>query len=184
MQNPIRVEHPCGFCSPMTRRLTEFPSVPARLSPRRFFRILAFAEAVTWTLLIAGMILKYGFDAGALPVRIGGSLHGFVFITYAITAVVVGLNQRWKAPRMVLAIATGVIPYATIPFDLHVDRRGLLDGPWRREATVDPRDHTLVGKLLRWLLNHPIAFAIIFIVGVVVIMSVLLFLGPPNEWGS
>ncbi len=158
--------------------------MPARLSPRRFFRILAFAEAVTWTLLIGGMILKYGFDAGPLPVRIGGSIHGFVFIAYAITAVVVGLNQRWKAPRMALAIATAIVPYATIPFDLHVDRKGLLNGPWRRVATEDPRDHTLIGKFLRWLLNHPVAFALIFAVGVVGIMSVLLLLGPPNEWGA
>lgn len=158
--------------------------MPVGLSPRRFFRVLAFAEAVTWTMLIAGMILKYGFDAGDLPVRIGGSVHGFVFIAYAITAVVVGLNQRWKAPLMILAIATAIVPYATIPFDLSVDRRGLLDGEWRRAATDDPRDHTLVGKLLRWLLNHPVTFCLILVVGAVVIMSVLLFLGPPTEWGS
>lgn len=158
--------------------------MPASLSPRRFFRVLAFAEAVTWTLLIAGMILKYGFDAGALPVRIGGSIHGFAFIAYAITVVVVGLNQRWKASRVALGIVTAVVPYATIPFDLFVDRRGLLDGAWRREASNDPRDHTIVGRLLRWLLNHPVTFAVSLALAVVVIMTVLLFLGPPTEWGS
>lgn len=157
---------------------------PAGLSPRRFFRILAVAEAVTWTMLIAGMLAKYVFDAGTVGVRVGGSIHGFVFIAYAMTAVVVGLNQRWSARLMIAGIATAIVPYATIPFDLWVDRTGRLDGPWRTTATDDPRDHTLVGRLLRWLLVHPVLFAVAFIGGAVVIMAVMLVAGPPGTWGK
>lgn len=153
------------------------------LTPRSFFRVVAIAEAVTWTLLIAGMVLKYGFDAGPLPVRIGGSVHGFVFIVYALTAVVVGLNQRWPARLTALGVVSAVVPYATIPFDLAVDRRGLLDGAWRTTATEDPRDRGRLDTLLRWMLAHPGTFVAVFVGGAVVIMAVLLLLGPPGTWG-
>ena len=42
------------------------------MSPRRTFRALALAEAVTWTLLLAGMVLKHVFEVTEVGVRIGG----------------------------------------------------------------------------------------------------------------
>ena len=60
------------------------------LSPRRLYRTLALAEAVTWTLLIAGMLAKYVLHLGELGVRIGGSVHGFVFLAYCAVTVLVG----------------------------------------------------------------------------------------------
>ncbi|WP_241976217.1 MULTISPECIES: DUF3817 domain-containing protein [Cryobacterium] len=150
------------------------------MSPRLFYRTVAIAEAVTWTLLITGMVLKYLTDAGGTPLLIFGSLHGFVFITYALTAVLVGLNQRWPIRLMVLAVITAIVPYATVPFDIRLDRTGRLDGDWRRVATDDPRDHTWVGALLRWLLNRPAVLISSFVVAVAAIMAVLLTLGPPG----
>jgi hypothetical protein len=41
------------------------------VSPRLFYRTVAVAEAVTWTLLLAGMLLKYVAQAGSLGVLIG-----------------------------------------------------------------------------------------------------------------
>lgn len=150
------------------------------MSPRLFYRTIAIAEAVTWTLLISGMLLKYVADAGGTPLLIFGSLHGFVFITYALTAVLVGLNQHWPVRLMVLAVITAIVPYATVPFDIRLDRTGRLDGDWRRAATDDPRDHTWVGRLLRWMLNRPMILISSFTVTVAVIMTVLLALGPPG----
>lgn len=158
--------------------------MPQSLTPKRFFRVVAVAEAVTWTLLIAAMVVKYGLEGGDLPVRLAGSVHGFVFLAYAATVVVVALNQRWSARLALLGVVTAVVPYATIPFDVRADRRGLLDGPWRTTATDDPRDHTLVGRLLRWMLVHPLVFLTVLLVGVAAVMAVLLVLGPPGEWGS
>lgn len=152
------------------------------MSPRLFYRTVAIAEAITWTLLIGGMILKYAFDAGGLPVLIGGSIHGFVFITYALTAVLVGVNQRWKVKQIVFAVFTAIVPYATIPFDRWLERNNMLNGVWRREATDDPRDAGWVSRLLRWFLNHPAILVTLFVVGIAVIMTVLLILGPPGGW--
>ena len=50
------------------------------MSPKRLFSILAIAEAITWTMLIIGMVLKYVTQTTELGVRIGGGVHGFVFL--------------------------------------------------------------------------------------------------------
>jgi len=162
------------------------PIVPtaSRVTPRLFYRTVAIAEAVTWTLLIAGMLLKYVADAGSLPVLIGGSIHGLVFIAYALTAVLVGVNQRWKVGQIVFAVATAIVPYATIPFDRWLDRHGKLEGDWHREATGDPADRTWVRRLLRWFLNHPVVLGILLVAAIAVIMTALLIVGPPGGWGK
>lgn len=153
------------------------------MSPRLFYRTLAFAEAVTWTLLIVGLLMKYVWklgELGDLGVRVGGSIHGFVFLAYAGTALIVGLNQRWKLPLIAGAVATAVVPYATIPFDLWADRTGKINGEWRREATDDPRDRSWVDRLLRWFITHPVLLVIFFVVALVAVYSVLLIIGPPG----
>lgn len=153
----------------------------ARATPRSLYRVLAIAESITWTMLIVGMVLKY---AAGLPIAvlIGGSIHGLVFIAYALTAGLVGVNQRWTPRRITAAVATAIVPYATIPFDRHLERRNLLDGDWRRTATDDPRDHTVVNRLLRWFLARPILLAAAFIVALAAIMTTLLIVGPPGSW--
>ena len=156
----------------------------SRVTPRLFYRTVAIAEAVTWTLLIAGMLLKYFSDVGGLPALIAGSIHGLVFITYAVTAVLIGVNQRWRVAQIVFAVVTAIVPFATIPFDLWLDRRGKLDGGWHREATDDPADHTWVRRLLRWFLNHPVVLGALMIAAVAVIMATLLIIGPPGGWGK
>lgn len=153
------------------------------LTPRRFYRIVAIAEAVTWTLLIAGMLMKYVLvrgEIGDLAVRISGTIHGFVFITYAATAVVVGLNQRWPLGRIGFGILTAVVPYATIPFDRWLDRRGHLDGGWRTEATDDARDLVWIDRLLRWFLARPVVLAVVFVLAIIALFAIALTLGPPG----
>jgi integral membrane protein len=156
---------------------------PTRLSPHLFYRIVAIAEAITWTLLISGMLLKYlllpGEAADAFT-SVAGFLHGMVFITYGMTAVLVGVNQHWKPGLIVFAVITAIIPFATIPFDLWLDRKGKLGGDWRRTKTADPRDSGWVSAVLRWLLNRPVLLGTLFIVGLAVIMATLLFVGPPG----
>ena len=155
-------------------------STATRVTPRSFYRIVAIAEAVTWTLLIAGLLLKYVFDAGDLGVRVGGSIHGFVFLVYAATAVLVGVNQRWTIGLIAMGVVTAIVPYATIPFDRWLEKNGKLEGAWRTAATDDPRDNTWIDRLLRWFLNHPVVLGVILVVGVVVVFTVLLIIGPPG----
>ncbi|GAA3054811.1 MULTISPECIES: DUF3817 domain-containing protein [Actinomycetes] len=151
-------------------------------SPKIFFRVLAIAEAISWTLLIGGMILRatHGLD---VAVTIGGGIHGFVFLAYAATAVIVAKNQRWSAGPAATAIISAIIPYATVPVDIWLKRSGRLDGPWRLHAGEDPRDHSWHDRLLRVLLNRPALVGGALAVGVVVVFVGLLVAGPPVPKG-
>jgi integral membrane protein len=50
-------------------------------TPLNLFRVMAVAEAISWTLLIAGLIVRATSDL-AVAVTIGGGIHGFVFLSY------------------------------------------------------------------------------------------------------
>ena len=149
------------------------------MSPRQLFRAVAFAEAITWTLLIIGLVLKYGFDI-PIAVTIGGTIHGIVFIAYAFTALLVALNQRWSLPVALGSVVVAAIPYGTIPTEIALDRRGLLAGDWRREATDDARDQVWIYRLLRWLLAHTALFVVVAILLVAAVVTILLITGPPG----
>lgn len=149
------------------------------MSPNRLFRILAIAEAVTWTILITALILRAtaGLDAAVL---VGGSVHGFVFLAYAAIVLLVGINQRWGIGLMAVGVLTAIVPYATIPFELWLARRGRLDGDWRRERTEHPADDSWVNRMLRWFLARPVLLAVVAAVGVAAVFTVLLIVGPPG----
>lgn len=171
------------WCPPHTVYAVTTQALPrTQLSPKRLYRIVSIAEALTWTLLIAGMVAKYVFDNDALIFPFG-LIHGIAFVSYGVTALLVGLNQRWQPKHIAAGIATTFVPYATIPFDRWLERRGMLDGGWRTEATGDPRDDAPLDRLLRWALRNPLLLALIGIAAVAVIVTVLLQLGPPSEWG-
>ncbi len=74
------------------------------VSPRQLFRALAVAEAVTWTLLLLGMVGKYVLGATDLGVRIGGGVHGFVFLAYCTTTVLVAVDARWTLRRLLAGL--------------------------------------------------------------------------------
>jgi integral membrane protein len=149
------------------------------VSPKRLFRSLAVAEAVTWTILIVAMILKYaaGVDAAVL---VGGSIHGFVFLAYAFAAVLVGVNQRWSIGLIAFAVLTAIVPYATVPFELWLMRRGRLDGAWRHERTDHPADGNWVNGMLRWFLARPVLLTVVAVAGIAVVFAALLVIGPPG----
>ncbi len=152
-----------------------------RLTPKKLYRIVAIAEAITWTLLISALVFRamVGEENVGPAVTIGGSIHGFVFLTYGATAILTAINQRWSVGLGLLAVVTAIVPYATIPFDLWAHRTGKLEGDWRREATDDPRDQRWFDRLVRWMLNHPYLLATLILLAVVALFTVLLILGPP-----
>lgn len=151
-------------------------------TPLTLFRMLAIAEAISWTLLIGGLILRAVADL-PLAVTIGGGIHGFVFLAYGATAVLVALNQRWGVGPTALAIVSAVIPYATVPTEIWLHRTGRLRGAWRLDETDDPRDRRPVDRLLRFFLRRPWALALALVAVVAVVFVVLLVVGPPGGKG-
>ena len=149
-------------------------------TPRTLFRTLALAEVVSWTLLIAGIIVR-ATTGWAPAVTIGGGIHGFVFLSYGATVVLVALNNRWKAGPTAAALISAVVPYATIPAEMWVDRRGLLAGSWRTDATADAGVPACwYDRPLAWFLARPALLIGGIAVAVVAVYSVLLIVGPPG----
>lgn len=148
-------------------------------TPARLFRILAIAEAITWTILIAAIIAR-AVGAPGIVVTIGGGIHGFVFLSYAATAVIVALNQRWHLGVAALAVISAIVPYATIPMEIWLHRTHRLHGQWRLEESEDPRDRRWYDRLMRWFLRRPLVLVLLLAVGVIALYVVLLLIGPPG----
>lgn len=147
------------------------------MSPRTLFRTFAFAELVTWAGLITALILRGTGVTDAL-VRPAGGVHGFVFLSYAVITVFVWVNQRWNIGAGILGLISAVVPFATLPFELVMDRKGKLQGVWRLAPGRDePRG--FVEHVQAWVLRHPFLAILILVVGVTAAFSVLLWMGPP-----
>ncbi|WP_392508856.1 DUF3817 domain-containing protein [Naumannella halotolerans] len=144
------------------------------MTPRRLFRTVAIAEAITWALLIAGMIVR-SLGITPLGVRIGGGLHGFVFIAFVAVLIFVAGNQRWKPLTILLGLVSSIIPFATVVFDLVAERRGLLDGGWDTDSPA------IVGRFRASAVAHPIRAALRALAAVTVIFAVMLIIGPPGS---
>lgn len=141
------------------------------MTPKRLLRLASIAEAITWALLLVGMLLKYGSAQWPLGVAIAGSLHGAVFLTYLYVGLIVGINQRFGWMEYLLGALSSVFPFATIPFDVVMERRARLEGDWR-SASVEfgtrhgdgstahaPLERWL--PLVRWSNYHPFTIAAI-----------------------
>jgi integral membrane protein len=145
------------------------------VSPSTLFRRVAVAEAVTWALLLTGMVLKYS-GVTEVGVRIFGMVHGVVFIAYGLTTVLVAVDQRWTARRTLLGLVSAVPPFMTVWFDRYAERRGALAPHWRL-ATGEPR-HVL-DRAVAWLLRNPLRGALAGLVAVLALTGVALLAGPP-----
>lgn len=151
-------------------------------TPKALFRSFAFAEAVSWTLLIAGLIIR-ALGGPALAVTIGGGIHGFVFLAYGATSILVAMNQRWRVGLTALVLVSAVIPYATLPVEWWVMKKHLLEGTWRVEPGDNPRDTPWHDRALRVVLRHPVIFGLLLLLAVVILYIVLLIIGPPGGRG-
>ena len=147
------------------------------MSPRVLFRTFATAEFITWALLITGLILR-AIGVNPAIVFVTGSLHGFVFLSYGAVTIFVWINQRWRASVGVLGLVTTLVPFATLPFELAIDKRGMLDRTWRLGAGGDsPRNW--LEHIQAWVLRHAWLSVILGVLAVAVVFTVLLMLGPP-----
>ncbi|GAB2704260.1 integral membrane protein [Microbacterium marinum] len=149
-------------------------------TPATLFRVLAIAEACSWTLLLAGLLIR-ALGGPSLAVTIGGGIHGFVFLSYGATAILVALNNRWGIGPAVVAVGSAIVPYATVPAEIWLRRSGRLAGAWRLEETDDPRDRRSIDRLLRWFLRHAVLLVALLVVAVVALYVVLLIVGPPGR---
>jgi integral membrane protein len=153
-------------------------------TPKAIFGTFALIEMLTWALLIAAIIAEETVGIASNLFFIAGATHGFAFISYSATAVLVAVNQRWPLIRGTVAVMLAIVPFATVPFEKYLEKRKQLDGEWRTEKSKNPSDNTKFDQLFRWFINHPVILVLTLFVSVIALFSFLLWLGPPGEWGN
>jgi integral membrane protein len=79
------------------------------------FRVAAYAEAVGWTLLIAGILIKHYLTPGNdTAVLIAGQIHGMLFFGYLAAALGLYPSLGWSRFGALIALAASVPPYGTL----------------------------------------------------------------------
>lgn len=146
------------------------------MSPRLLFRGVAVAEACTWAGLLAGMYLKYVPETTEAGVTVFGPLHGVAFIAYCLVTVVVGIDQRWPARRILVGLLSAIPPFATLAFEWYAERRGLLDRAWRLASDVPAG---FPERVTAWLVRRPGQGAVVGVAAVAVLTAGALLAGPP-----
>jgi integral membrane protein len=153
-------------------------------NPKDIFGTFARIEMLTWGFLIVAIIARETIGIAPNMFFIVGATHGLAFMGYAVSATLVAVNQRWPLTRGVLAVILAIVPFATLPFDRYLEKKKYLEGSWRIDGTNDPRDKTRFDRLFRWYIERPLFLVLTLVVFVIALFSLLLWVGPPYQWGS
>lgn len=82
------------------------------------FRIAAFAEAIGWTLLIAGILItKYLTPGNNDAVFIAGNIHGTIYLAYFVAPLVLYPSLGWSRYKGIAAVIAGIPPYGSLIFE-------------------------------------------------------------------
>ncbi|MAU81236.1 DUF3817 domain-containing protein [Gordonia sp. Z-3] len=79
------------------------------------YRVLAWITGLWLLLLVAELVLKYGFDVDALdfvPI-----VHGWVYFVYLIFTIDLAIKVRWPLGKIILTCIAGTIPFLSFWFE-------------------------------------------------------------------
>ncbi|NLG21712.1 MAG: DUF3817 domain-containing protein [Actinomycetales bacterium] len=86
----------------------------------KFFQVMAFVVGIGLLVLVAHIILRYGFDNHALAWW--PSPHGWVYMVYLVSVALLGLALRWDIGKMVLIMLAGCVPFLSFWVEHRVSR--------------------------------------------------------------
>ena len=93
-----------------------------------WFRLIAFAEALSWAGLLIGMYFKYlGSPRTEVGVKIFGPVHGGIFIGFLVAALLVGMAVKWGVGTWLLALLGSIVPLGSVIFLIWADRSGRME---------------------------------------------------------
>lgn len=109
--------------SPTSPRATPNPDGPSPDGLRvrlLAFRVMAYVTGVFLLLLVTSMVLEYGFDNDSLSWS--AYAHGWLYMVYLVTVLLLGTAVRWTPGRMVLVMLAGTIPLMSFVAERRVTR--------------------------------------------------------------
>ena len=89
--------------------VSEIKDVEAARKALGFFKVMAFVVGVGLLILVAEMVLRYGFGNHVLDWW--PQPHGFIYIVYLVATANLGFKVGWPLGRMVLVMLAGVVPF-------------------------------------------------------------------------
>ena len=98
-----------------------------------FLRLIALLEGISFLSFIVTMPLKYGYDI-ALPNKIVGMLHGFLFILYVGMVYWVNTDVKWSLKQQLGAYLASILPFGTF----------VADAKLFRNAEIKPKSEELL----------------------------------------
>nr|WP_280252476.1 DUF3817 domain-containing protein [Nocardia abscessus] len=90
------------------------------------FRFIAVLEAISWFLLIIGMVFKRIPEPVLWPVKVFGMTHGIVFVLFVISAIMAARELGWNLKTTALALLSSIPPFCTVLFEVWAVRTGQL----------------------------------------------------------
>ncbi len=150
------------------------------MSPKTLYKNVAIGEVITWALLLTAMALKYSGTTEAL-MPIAGGIHGFVFLAFCVSTVLIWVNNQWSAGRGIAGLASALIPFMTIPFERNAEKHNLLERGWRFRAGSGDQPRTLPEKVLAFYVTKPAIAVLVTLIGLAIVFGGLLALGSPAD---
>lgn len=90
------------------------------------FRYVALAEAVSFLILLAFVVVKYTQDAPG-GVQVMGPIHGLLFIAYVVVALAVARPAGWTLRQTIGVLIGAVLPFGGFVVDRWLARTGQLE---------------------------------------------------------
>lgn len=85
------------------------------------FSIAAWVTGVLLLLLVARMIMEYGFGMDVAALAWVARVHGLAFIAFLMASLNLGLKARWPAATWAVTAISGVVPF--LSFVVEAQRR-------------------------------------------------------------
>ena len=107
--------------APDARRALDAEGVRPRLT---FFKVMAFVVGVGLLLLVAEMVLSYGFQmkGDENPLHWWPQPHGFIYMLYLVATALLGFKVGWSLTKMVLVMLAGCVPFLSFWVERRVAR--------------------------------------------------------------
>jgi integral membrane protein len=102
-------------------RIEDAEGVRPRLT---FFKVMAFIVGIGLLVLLAEMVLSYGFDlkGDENPLHWWPQPHGFVYMVYLVATALLGFKVGWSLTKMVLVMLAGCVPFLSFWVERRVAR--------------------------------------------------------------
>jgi len=82
------------------------------------FRLAAVSEAIGWSLLISGLLIKrFVMHGNNDAVLLAGQIHGTIFLAYIAAVLVLYASLGWSRRRTIVAGLASVPPYGSLVFE-------------------------------------------------------------------